>query len=236
MLDLKKYTQFCILADKIEFLEMKMSDTTNPSASYAAELRKYQGQYNRLYREMSGKLDLPINLDAYVHNILQYLNKDITNIDEKWMYRYQELMYKKTESEHFYGYHTYHDYKYQVELVRGDVEEIVVPVCTVNRELSYHQKDAKINMLHDHMYAPFSLRLDETTNMFDEQTCKDLKNIYFKTYIQGQQAELDGEMTLIQQEIKRLRLQYQDKNRQYQRFNKQLQKLGNDNQNVGCKK
>lgn len=236
MLDLKKYTQFCILADKIELLNSRISETTNPSSTYTAELRKYEGKYNKLYRELSGKLDSPVNLNSYIHNILEYLNRDITDVNDKWMYKYHELMHKKTESEHFYGYHTYHNYKYQVELVREGAKEIVVPVCTVNRELSYHKKDEKINMLHDHMHAPFSLRLDETTDIFDEQTCKDLKNIYFKTYIQGQQAELDGQMTLIQQEIQRLRNEYQDKNRQYQRFNKQLEKLENDSQTISSNK
>ena len=62
-------------------------------------------------------------------------------------------MHKVTEQEHFYGYHTYHDYKYQVELLNGDR---AIPVCVVDRELDYANDKLTINLLHDTMLPPFT--------------------------------------------------------------------------------
>lgn len=222
MLDLKKYTQFNQLADKIKFLEAGFGSGVKPSTSYMAQLQTFKKQYDQLYDELSGHMDLPVNLNDYVHNLIKYLNAKNPN-GEKWCYKYTELMHEVTEQEYFYGFHTYHDYKYQVELLNGDK---AIAVCTVNRELDYANKELTINLLHDKMHAPFSLRLDEVCDEFDEQTNMDLKKIYLQTYIQGKQKAVGQEMSLIQQRIKELQQENKEKNKQYRNFEKQLNKLG----------
>ena len=221
MLNLQKYTKKCQLAEKIKFLEAGFASCIKPSASYVTQLEKYRKQYNQLYIELSGQMNLPVNLKDYLHNLIQYLNSK--NPDgEKWFYHYEELMHKVMEQEHFYGFHTYHDYKYQVNLLNGDR---VIPVCVVDRELDYANDKLTINLLHDTMCPPFSLRLDETSDEFDEQTCNDLKKIYFKTYLQAKQTEIEKERSLIAKRIKELQKQDREMKQQYEEVGKQLNNL-----------
>ena len=234
MIDLKKYTKKCQLAEKIEFLQAGLDSGVKPSTSYVTQLEKYRKQYNQLYLELSGQMNLPVNLKDYVHNLIQYLNSK--NLDgEKWFYHYEELMHKVMEQEHFYGFHTYHDYKYQVNLLNGDR---VIPVCVVDRELDYANDKLTINLLHDTMCPPFSLRLDETSDEFDEQTCNDLKKIYFQTYLQGQQSKIGQERSLIAKRIKELQKQDREMKQQYEEVGKQLNNLKLDGLTVvdGTKK
>lgn len=228
MLDLKKYTKKCQLAEKIKFLEAGFANGIKPSASYVTQLEKYRKQYNQLYIELSAQMNLPVNLKDYLHNLIQYLNSKNPN-GEKWFYHYEELLHKVTEQEHFYGVHTYHDYKYQVELLNGDR---VIPVCVVDRELDYANDKLTINLLNDTMYPPFSLRLDETSEEFDELTCKDLKKIYFKTYLQAKQTEMEQERSLIAKRIKELQQQDKEIKQQYEEVGKQLDNLHLDSLTV----
>ena len=48
MLDLKKYTKMCQLADKIELLEGRFGSGVSPSSSYMAQLNKYKKEYDKL--------------------------------------------------------------------------------------------------------------------------------------------------------------------------------------------
>lgn len=221
MIDLQKYTKMCQLREKIMFLQTGIDSGVKPSASYVTQLEKYRKQYNQLYIELSGQMNLPVNLKDYVRNLVQYLDSKNPN-GEKWFYHYEELVHKVTEQEHFYGYHTYHDYKYQVELLNGDR---AIPVCVVDRELDYANDKLTINLLHDTMLPPFSLRLDETSDEFDEETCKDLKKIYFKTYLQAKQHEMQKEMSLIEKRIKEMQKQDREMKEQYKQVGKQLDDL-----------
>ena len=221
MLDLQKYTKMCQLKEKITFLQAGFESGIKPSSSYIIQLEQYRKQYEQLREELSGQINLPVNLKDYVHNLIQYLN-NLNPDGEKWYYQYEELMHNVTEQEHFYGFHTYHDYKYQVNLLNGNR---IIPVCVVDRELDYANDKLTINLLHDTILAPFSFRLDETSDEFDEKTSKELKKIYLKTYIQGKQAKINSEMNLLQQDIIRLQKQYKDKQDEYWDYNDQLKAL-----------
>lgn len=221
MLDLKKFTKFNQLADKIEMLEAGLNTGIKPSPAYMLQIEKAQNQYDKLHEELRGQLDLPVNLGDYVHNLIQYLQARDPD-GGKWYYQYNQLADKTIESEHFYGVHTYHEYKYQVVILNGGKE---IPVCEINRELNYANKKTEINMLYDKMFAPFSLRLDETSDEFDDETCRDLKKIYFKTYIMGKLVDSGQKKSLIRAEIEKLKTQYREEDKNYRKLERQLDNL-----------
>ena len=219
MLDLKKYTRFRQLEDKLN--EFSLQVGLNTSSEYIDERIKCENEYSELYDYCSGKLDLPINLYNYIQNLRQYLNKKHIN-GGGWLYRFHEIEHRIYECEYFSTIKTYHDYLYQVELLNGNK---IIPVCTVNRKLNYNDREATINLLHDEIYPSFSLRLDKTCDEFDEKTNIDLKKIYIKTYIEDMQAQINKEKTLIQQDIKRLEWKYQEKEQECDELQEQINEL-----------
>jgi len=219
MLDLKKYTRFRQLEDELNNFSLQIGINTSPE--YIDERIKCENEYNELYDDVSGKMDLQINLYNYIQNLRQYLNKKHIN-GGSWLYRYRELNHRVFQLEYFSTIKDYHEYQYQVELLNGDK---IIPVCKVNRKLDYNDRALVVNLLDEEIYPPFSLRLDETSSEFDEKTNSDLKKIYLKTYIEDRQSKINKEKTLIQRHIEKLKSRYQEKEQEYDKLQEQIDEL-----------
>lgn len=222
MLDLQKYTKMCQIGDHIKALESM--DMDKSPKSYAQMLKKYQLQYGKLKQELFDERDFDSNIDLklYISECLKILNKNIIEGQPKWQYYLDEVSYNNTVVPDFYGDHIYHHYIYQVVFVCGDKE---IPFCTVNRKLNYGDKMGTINFLTEEMHAPFSLRLDNECDEFDSQTIKELKKAPFKVVYKQKLNKEQKDMTLIQQRITELQVQYNDKHSEYLDCLEQLDKL-----------
>ena len=213
------YTKIWQLKDKVKYLE------SIGNYSRALEVEKQAKKMeSELRKECEHLNDLKVNLKAYIRNCLQILNRDVISTNQpRWQYYLEELDHSVVEQEHYYGTHTYHNYKYQVILMQPGKSEL--PLCTVDRQLTYGDEKEMLNLFCDKLHAPFSLRLDESCCDIDEAKAKALRLAIFKTIYEQQRKVVIEERTLIQQRISELNEKLKEQNKQYKTQDKQVQKF-----------
>ena len=221
MLDLQKYTKLCQMKDELDYYELLRDN--NSFKFNKSKYLKLKEKYKDLYFNQLDipKNDMSVNLKDYLKACIEILNYNKKANEPKWQYVYTQLDHRHYESEHFYGYHAYDDYVYQVSLVCGKKE---MPVCVVNRELSY-TKNEFIKLLSDNIQAPFCLRLDKVDPSLSLQVNKALKMAGVLVWLNAQKKDIEKELSLIQKRIAFYQQERKDKEKQCSDLERQIETL-----------